>query len=164
MSHDPHLLDPRHLPTPFSADEIRAASPDGRTQVVRVEPAGAEASTRRIVYAEAGDAGAVQVRTPLGPDGAPAGESAREAVTWVDLQAHASFPADRTVRERVRLEHPLGDLDCLRYTVTDGDAVDHYWFDLSRPGMPVLVESRRGPDLVVAMTVLSDEVSGPPPA
>ena len=25
MSHDPHLLDPRHLPTPFSADEIRAA-------------------------------------------------------------------------------------------------------------------------------------------
>lgn len=156
---DPHLLDPQHLPTPFSADEIRAASPDGRTQVVRVEPAGAPAATRRIAYTEAGAEGAVQVRTPLDADGGPAGEPVREAVGWVDLQAHASFPADRTVRERVRLEHPLGDLDCLRYTVTDGDAVDHYWFDLARPGMPVLVESRRGADLVLAMTVLSDEVA-----
>lgn len=156
MSPGPYLLDPRHLPTPFSAAEIRAASPDGRTQVVRVEPAGGPAATREIVYAEGDEQGAVQVRTPLGPDGEPAGEPTREAVTWLDLQAHASFEAARSVRERVRLEHPLGELDCLRYTVTDGDAVDHYWFDLSRPGMPVLVESRRGPALVLTMTVLSD--------
>ncbi len=155
---DPHVLDPQHLPTPFSADEIRDGSPDGRTQVVLVEPTGAPAATREIRYVEGGAEGAVQVRTPLGHDGGPAGDPVREAVSWVDLQAHASFEARRTVRERVRLEHPLGDLDCLRYTVSDGDAVDHYWFDLSRPGMPVLVESRRGSDVVLAMTVVTDEV------
>lgn len=155
---DPHVLDPQHLPTPFSAEEIREASPDGRTQVVRVQPVGTTASTREIRYDEGGPEGAVQVRTPLGEDGEPSGEPVREAVSWADLQAHASFEAGRTVRERVRLEHPLGDLDCLRYTVRDGDAVDHYWFDLSRPGMPVLVESRRGSEVVLAMTVVSDEV------
>lgn len=157
MTDDPHVLEPGHLPTPFTADEIRDASPEGRTLVVRTEPSGAPASTRSIRYTAPDDEGATQVRATIGDDGG-SGEPTRERVTWRELQAHASYPADRTTRERVRLEHPLGALDCLRYTMTDGDAVDAVWFDLSRPGMPVLLESRRGPDLVLRLTVVSDEV------
>ncbi|MGG5258975.1 hypothetical protein [Phycicoccus avicenniae] len=157
-AHDPHLLEPDHLPTPFTADEIRYATPEGRTQVVLVEPAGQEPVCRAVRWTQVGPEGAVQVRTPLDADGEPAGEGGSEEVTWRELQAHASFPAVRSSVERVRLEHALGDLDCLRYTVGDGDAVDHYWFDLARPGMPVLLQSARGPERVLTMTVLSDEV------
>ncbi|NHA67145.1 hypothetical protein [Phycicoccus flavus] len=157
-SEDPHRLEAGHLPTPFSADEIRAATPQGRTQVVRTEPLGGAASTRRVRYVEPDAEGVIQVRTSIGEDGEDQDAPVRERVTWRDLQSHASYPADRTSLERARLEHPLGDLDCVRYTMGDGDAVDTVWFDLARPGLPVLLESRRGSDLVLRVTLLSDEV------
>lgn len=155
---DSHLVEPAHLPTPFTADEIRQGCPDGRTLVVRVEPAGQAPQTRTVTFVDGDAEGAMQVRAPLGPDGTPGAESGRGRSTWKELQAHASFPAERSTVERAWLEHPLGRLDCLRYTVRDGDAVDTYWFDRARPGMPVLLESRRGSEVVVRVTVLSDEV------
>jgi hypothetical protein len=155
---DPHLLDPEHLPTPFSADEIRAGTPAGRTLVVRVDVAGRASSLRATRFDDPDGEGATMSRTPLDEDGEPSDEPARERVTWRRLQEHASFPADHAVRDRAPLHHPLGELECLRYTVTDEDAVDTYWFDVSRPGMPVLVDSQRGGTPVVTMTVLTDEV------
>ncbi len=155
---DPHVLDPASLPTPFSADEIRAGTRPGRTLVVRVDVAGRPSSLRSTRFDALDADGATMTRTPIGEDGEPVDEPAAERVTWRRLQEHALFPADRTVRTRAVLAHPLGDLDCLRYEVTDGDAVDVYWFDLARPGMPVLVDYRRGGTPVVTMTVLADEV------
>ncbi len=157
---DPHLLDPDHLPTPYSADEIREGTAEGRTLVVLTEPAGAPGSTRTVRYTECGSDGAVQNRTPVDERGRAVGEPHVSPVSWLELQQHASFPADRTVAERVRLEHPLGDLDCVRYTVGQGDAVDTFWFDVARPGMPVLVDSRKGGQSVLRMTVVADEVRG----
>lgn len=155
---DPHRLDPSHLPTPFTADEIRRGCPDGRTLVIRVEPARQPAQTRTVTFVEGDAEGAVQVRAPLGADGSPGEETGRDRSTWRELQAHASFPAERSTVERARLDHPLGSLDCLRYTVRDGDAVDTYWFDRARPGMPVLLESRRGNAVILAVTVIEDHV------
>lgn len=82
----------------------------------------------------------------------------RERATWLDLQAHASFSADRTEVERVMLQTPLGELLCERYTVA-GEPTRRFWFDVGRPGMPVVYEhtTQAGePELTV--TVLSDEV------
>jgi hypothetical protein len=155
---DPHVVDRDHLPTPFSAAEIRDATPPGRSLVVRVDVAGRPSSTRLTRFAEVDEDGALQERSPLGPDGEPTEEPTATRVTWRSLQEHALFPVERSTRDRVRLAHPLGELDCIRYTVTDGDAVDVYWFDIARPGMPVLVDSRRGGTPVVTMTVLADEV------
>lgn len=156
--HDPRLLEPGHLPTPFSAQQIREATPDGRRVVVRVEPAGQPAAVRATVFTDPDADGVTLVRTTLDADHAPVGEDHRERTTWLELQGHASFPADRSVLERVRLELGGEELTCLRYTVGDGDAVDQYWFAVERPGMPVLLESRRGPELVVRVTVVEDEV------
>lgn len=155
---DPHVLDPAALPTPFTADEIRDGTPAGRTLVVRVDVSGRPSSLRSTRFEDPDDEGATMVRTPLGTDGEPSEDPTAERVTWRRLQEHALFPAAGAVRERAALTHPLGDLECLRYTVTDEDAVDVYWFDLARPGMPVLVDSRRGGTPVVTMTVLTDEV------
>jgi hypothetical protein len=158
VSTDPHVLDPDHLPTPFSAAQIREGTAPGRTLVVRVDVAGQPSSTRTTRFHDLDDEGATMTRTPLGDDGEPIAEPTSERVTWRRLQEHALYPKDRSVVDRARLDHPLGELDCLRYTVTDGDAVDAYWFDLARPGMPVLVDSRRAGAPVVTMTVLADDI------
>ncbi|WP_392543698.1 hypothetical protein [Oryzobacter telluris] len=154
---DPHVLHDGHHPTPFTADEIRDASPDGRTLTVTTAPAGAPPSTVRIRYTEGDAAGAVQVRTPLEEDGRE-GEATSTVVTWAALQGHASFPVATTTRDEVDLDHELGALHCLRYTATDGEDVDTFWFDLARPGMPVRVQSARSGSTVVVMTVVADEV------
>ena len=57
--------------------------------------------------------------------------------TWLELQGHASFPADRTDIKPETIDIPLGVLDCLRYTVSDGSKVDTLWFAREAPGMPV---------------------------
>ncbi|WP_299444880.1 hypothetical protein [uncultured Phycicoccus sp.] len=155
---DAHLVEPGHLPTPFTAEEIRRGCPDGRTIVLRVEPAGQPPQTRTVTFVGGDARGTTQVRAPLGADGRPGPETGRDRSTWRSLQAHASFPRERSTVQRARLDHPLGDLDCFRYTVSDGDAVDTYWFDRTRPGMPVLLESRRGSEVVLRVTVVSDEV------
>lgn len=154
---DPHVLHEGHHPTPFTAEEIRAATPRGRTLTVHQEAGGpgAGVTSIRITYAEVSEDGAVQVRATDGPQ-----SPAPLEVTWLQLQGHASFPTATTARERVVLDHTLGRLDCWRYTATDGDEVDTFWFDVARPGMPVLVESRRGGELVSTMTVVADEVVG----
>ena len=58
-------------------------------------------------------------------------------MTWLDLQGHASFPADDTTIESETIETPLGELDCLRYTVRDGASEKIFWFAKDLPGMPV---------------------------
>ena len=58
-------------------------------------------------------------------------------MTWRDLQSHASFPTDATTIEPERIETPMGELDCLRYTVRDGATEKVFWFATDLPGMPV---------------------------
>lgn len=147
------------LPTPFTAEQIRANSPAGRTirtlveavdeppvhQVERYDEVDAH-GTHREFWTENADG----TRTP----------AERSYATWDELQAHASFPADATEHERVMITTPLGELLCTRYTVTRPDGrVSRFWFDTGRPGMPVAYE-HLGADgeVAVSVTVISDEV------
>ena len=52
---DPHDLGPGLLPTPFSADEIRAGCPDGRFIRMRIEAGGTLVGYRTNVFRD-GDA------------------------------------------------------------------------------------------------------------
>jgi hypothetical protein len=133
---DPHLLRPDHLPTPFTAAEIRDASPVGLTLRLRHEAAGAEPVERVIRFETVDPAGADRMTWRVAPDGSLVdGTSSRS--TWLGFQGHASFPAAIASREPAVLETPMGTLDCLRYTVTDGDSVVEFWFARDLPGMPV---------------------------
>ena len=138
---DPHVLAPGTAPTPFTADEIRAGCPAGRTITLLVEPAGAPPWQRVNRFVDADAEGATLQRWRVGPDGEPDGEVAAARTTWLQLQQHASFPADAVTVAPDTVELPMGTFATLRYTVVDDDGVATFWFAHDFPGMPVRYES-----------------------
>lgn len=153
---DPHVLQSGHAPTPFAADEIRAGCPAGRVIRMRVD-AGGEAPFLRVRWFAACDAaGAVLVRSRQSLDGSPVGEPEAGRVTWLDLQAHASFPADATTIEPERIETAIGVLDCLRYTVRDGATEEVFWFAADLPGMPIQIHTRTDGEVVTTVSVVDN--------
>jgi hypothetical protein len=153
---DPHVQEPGHAPTPFTAAEIRRGCPTGRTIRLRVEIDGQAAflSVNRYVHADADGATVERARFTL--DGEPLGEAVQGRETWLELQAHASFPADRTEIAPERIETPLGELDCLRYTVTDGSTVETFWFAKTKPGMPIKYMTQEAATVASVVTVIED--------
>jgi hypothetical protein len=73
-------------------------------------------------------------------DGTPLGEASLGRATWLDLQRHASQPADATEVGEVALDLPFGTFDCWLYTVRGPDAELRFWFAKELAGMPVQVE------------------------
>ncbi len=118
------------LPTPFSADEIRAGCPDGRT--VRMRDEAGVVSVSRFLDGDA-DGTTVESWTESADGATVAAPPSRSRVSWRELQQHASFPAGGTRVSRETIRTHLGEHECLRYDV--GDAT--FWFDVRRPGMPV---------------------------
>ena len=153
---DPHVLEPGTAPTPFTADEIRDHCEAGKTIRVRIEIAEEEPVVRQNRYVDLDDSGATLERSQLSLDGTPIGEPEADRVTWLDLQSHASFPAGVTTIEPERIETPLGELDCLRYTVLDGAIEKVFWFATALPGMPVRTETRDDGRIVMTVTMTSN--------
>lgn len=91
-------------------------------------------------------------------DGEPLGEPAIGRTTWLEFQEHASFPAAATTIEPEALTSFLGRLECLVYTVENGESVSRFWFATTRPGMPVKVETRVGGEISYEMAMTGDEV------
>jgi hypothetical protein len=148
---DAKVLGPGLAPTPFTAEEIRAGCPEGRTIELLVVSAG-ESYRRVNRFVACDETGATIER---GRVGGPV-ESAR--VTWAQLQAHAAFPAAVTVVEPERIDIPLGVLDCLRYTVRDGDDVTVFWFAPAFPGMPVRIRVEVQSQVVSTTTMVASIV------
>ena len=156
---DANRTQPDHLPTPFSAADIRAGCPFGRTIQLRSEAPGGERTFLQIRFVEVDADGAVQEFQPTDPDGRPIGEPTLRHSSWLDLQHHASQPASATVIDEVDLTLPFGTEACWRYTVSAGDGPVTFWFAKGRPGMPVQVEERAGGELVSRSVVLADGVA-----
>ena len=156
---DPHVLDPGHAPTPFTADEIRIGCPSGRTIRLRVEVEGETSFQRVSRFADCDESGATLERFGLSLDSAPLGETETNRVTWLDLQAHASFPAAITTIEPDRIETAIGELDCLRYTVRDGSTDNVFWFANDVPGMPIRYLTRADGRVVSTVSVVANEIT-----
>ena len=77
-------------------------------------------------------------------------------MTWRELQAHASFPAERTTIESERIETAIGELDCLRYTVRDGTTEVVFWFARDLPGMPIQYLTREDGRVVSTVSVVDN--------
>jgi hypothetical protein len=154
---DPHVLEPGHHPTPFTADEIRAASRVGRTVRQLVEVDGRPPETRVQHWIDADADGAVRLIYELADDGSPR-DVRRSGSTWLDLQRHASMPIATTTIDEVTLDSPMGPLDCLRYVANDGKAIETYWFARAMPGMPVRTERSENDRVVERVTMLSNAV------
>jgi hypothetical protein len=156
MSADPHVLDPEHLPTPFTAEEIRIGCPPGRTIRMRVFEAGQPPYVGVTKFVTGDADGADQESWRETPDGARLTEPRRRRSTWLEFQAHASMPRATTVIEPETVDLPAGRYDCLRYTRREGDEETVFWFARSAPGMPLKVEERVDGELVYASEATED--------
>ncbi|HYK96690.1 MAG TPA: hypothetical protein VE011_12635 [Candidatus Dormibacteraeota bacterium] len=156
MVADPHVLRPDHLPTPFTAAEIREGCPPGRTVRSLVIEAGAEPIVRVTRFLSCDADGADRESWAEAPDGRRLTEPVSDHATWREFQEHASMPADSTRIDKETIDIPAGRYDCLRYTRVDGDTVDTFWFATSAPGMPLRFEERVKGELVYSSTAIAD--------
>jgi len=156
---DANRIRPDHLPTPFSATDIRAGCPLGRTIQLQSEAPEGELTFRQIRFVEVDADGAVQEFQSNDARGLPIGEPTRDRSSWLDFQQHASQPASATVIDEVDLALPFGTEACWRYTVSRRDECVTLWFAKGRPGMPVQVERQVGGELVSRSVVIADEVA-----
>ena len=156
MTTDPHQLRPDHLPTPFTADEIRVGCPPGRTVRSLVIRAGSEPYVRVTRFVSGDADGAEQESWTETPDGARLTEPERGRSTWLEYQEHASMPAAVTDISEEEIDIPAGRFACLKYTRRDGDSVSTFWFARSAPGMPLKFETRVGAELLFASTAIEN--------
>ena len=157
---DERVLAEGRAPTPFTAAEIRKGCPAGRTIRLLVEPTGADSYLRIHRFIDTDADSALQESSRLATDGSPLGDPETHRVTWLALQAHASFPEPHTTIERDRLDTAMGLLDCLRYTVNTGDGIDTFWFATALPGMPVKHTTSSGGRVTSTVTMISSAVDG----
>ena len=155
---DARILGPGLLPTPFTADEIREGCPDGRLIRLLVEVDGQEPFIRTNHFIDGDDEGSTLESQRLALDGTPISDRESTRVTWRQLQAHASFPADTTTRTEETLDIEIGSLECLRYTAVDGSEVSTFWFARSMPGMPVRYQAEAGGRVVNRVTMIENRL------
>ena len=151
--------EPITAPTPYTAEEIRAANPVGTVLVYRIQQTGAPAVVRTMVFVRADSNGARIASSTVTEGGAPVGAATEAEALWTELRDHAAFPAARTVRSRSSCAVPGGSFDCQLYTVTDEEdgvpTLSRYWFALERPGPPVLLETKKGGAVVFRMELMA---------
>ena len=158
---DPHQLHVDHLPTPFTADEIRVGCPPGRTvRSLIVEP-GSEPRVRVTVFVSGDADGAEQEVWTETLDGGRLTDPQRRRSAWLEFQGHASMPAATTVIGEEVIDIPAGRFECLKYTRRDGDSVTSFWFARSAPGMPLKVEERTNGELVYSSTTIENSPGTP---
>lgn len=155
-----HRLQPDHAPTPFSAAQIRAGCPAGRTIRVRSERRDEPTTYRVIRFVDVDDDGALQEFRSTDADGRPIGDARRHRSSWLELQGHASKPAATTVIEELDLLLSFDVEACWRYTVTGAEGVTIFWFAKRLPGMPVQVEEWIGDAQVGRTVVVANSSNG----
>jgi hypothetical protein len=138
---DPHVVRDGTLPTPFSAAEIREATVDGMSLLIRTEARGVT-TYRRTTFVACDPQGALRSFSPADAGGRDLAEPEQAYSTWMELQGHAVFDASRATRAKEIRETALGTLECWRYDVDDEDGPATFWFALRYPGMPVVYETR----------------------
>lgn len=155
------LAAPTHLPTPFTAAQIRRAMPVGSEITLRVE--GPETIGMRWTVLRA-DADDMTMRVQIDHDGTWSEGSEREH-TWVSLRDHAAFSVQVAKRERVRVTCAFGTFPGWRYVVNEVDGegspqVVTMDFVTALPGPPVRAETVRADGVKIVMTQVGREPRG----
>ena len=150
------------LPTPFTAAEIKGASPAGLTLRYRVERRGQPPVIRVTRYASVDDDGAVRESCMESPDGTQLGEVERDTSTWHALQQHAAFPRANTVSTEDTIDIPAGRFACSCYTRVHGNETWRFWFARDLPGQPVRYDQTVDGEVVMSTSLISREAPRTP--
>lgn len=150
--------EPKMASTPFSAEEIRAATKPGRMYKLRVETPGEATVFRTIEFTEVSDDQVVMKITTADESGKPIGEPETKRATWEELRSHALYPEASTSVSEAEVEVPAGKFSCKLYTVTQEGSVTKAWFAKALPGAPVQHEVTK--DGAVTRMVLVEHTPG----
>ncbi|MFI5402349.1 MAG: hypothetical protein ACHQ1G_05380 [Planctomycetota bacterium] len=154
-------LRPDHAPVPFTADQIREACREGRTDTYRIELRNEKPSKHTAKFLKCDREGAEVEATNTLKDGTVTTTKERQA--WVDFQTQASFPAIDTKITEETIEVPAGKFECWLYTVQkkEGDpAVVRLYFAKKLPGHPVKITSEEKGKAIFTMTLLEHKDGG----
>ncbi len=145
---------PDHAPTPYTAEQIREACGEGRTDAFRLEKAGEKPWTYTIKFLK-GDREAAEVESLNTADDGTVVSRSKDRQMWVDFQTHASFPELDTKITEEAIEVPAGKFDCWLYTVQkrDAGATVRMWFAKKLPGPPVKMTTEEKGKVVFTMTL-----------
>lgn len=138
-------------PHTHTVEQLRAAMPVGTEMKLRVEQAGQPPAIQRWTVTAADAVSCTIASQVLGQDGTVLADEGEGTSSWVELYAHADFPADRTTVSDELLDTPLGRLATRRYEVVevgeDGQPVRkvmHFAVDLPGPPVQMTVFSADG--------------------
>lgn len=152
---DTHRLSPDAHPTPYSAEQIRAASSEGTVITYRMETLDGDPYLDRWEFLGGDGDRARRRRWTESIDGEVLEEPTEVESSWLDLQRHASFPAATTRLMTGSAITPAGEFDCWVYvTANDDGSITTASFARSEPGPPVLMESRREGEVLFRMVLV----------
>jgi hypothetical protein len=147
-------------PTPYTAAQIREASPKGRTLEFCVVEKGKAVRVRRMVFVEVSEREATVESTWLDYDhardevGKVLEAPSRSTAAWEGLRKHAEFPAAATQVSEAETTVPAGTFACRVYEVKgEGGAVQRFHFARELPGPPVLLETFEDGVIVFSMAL-----------
>ena len=148
-------LNTDHAPTPFSAEEIREASPSGHFAVFLVEAEGAD-SFRLVSEFTKVTAEMAEFRGwRESMEGVVIGELMTASATWAELQAHASFPENQTEISEGMVEVPAGSYACWIYSIKGEDGkLKEMAFAKKLPGPPVSMRILANGNVVYSMKLV----------
>lgn len=135
----PGVVTAELAPAPFTAEQLRQASPVGRMMRYHLTAGGAGMT---IEYRFIGsDAERATMRTIETPDGGTPGAPIEDSPAWADLAHHADSPAAATVIRDAEVTVPAGTFSCKEYVVTAVDGgvtrITTSAFATAMPGPPV---------------------------
>ncbi|MHC4451291.1 MAG: hypothetical protein ACYS0E_14325 [Planctomycetota bacterium] len=150
---DPRVMGEGKAPTPFTAEQIRWASPEGRVTVLRVKsPRGPVLVQFSFGKSDAETTTFETAAMSLKKDAI--GPPTSRTVKWTELQGHASYDKDATTITEESVTVPLGKYDCYVYTVKRGEELHRYAFAKILPGPPVYVSIKKGEEVVQTMEMV----------
>jgi len=115
-------------PAPFTAEQIRDATKNGRTYRYKVEMPNKPTREYSITFRKV-DQGGAEVFS---------GADSSKRMGWLTLQQHAEFPKDKVTTRDEKLKTPAGKFECVVYEVAGEDGeVWTYYFAKKLPGAPV---------------------------
>src|SRR5690348_743503 len=106
--------------TPYTAAQIRDASPAGRRIVFKVEEPGKPTVKRTIEFVKSDGSGA-DLRTITTDEKGNVMDSSDSHATWDELRSHAEFPKARVEIRNRTISIPMGTLQCVVYKLTEGE-------------------------------------------
>jgi len=140
---------------PYTPEQIRDATPVGRTYRYRIVREGKPARVDEMRFTRVDAQGADITSTSREEPGA-ASEPKTKTVTWAELRAHGEFPRAAVTVTDEATDTPAGHFSCMVFTLKNPDKgeVSRFFFAHEIPGAPVFYYTEIAGKRVMAATLI----------